>query len=77
VACPKISAADYSHMVARAAPNRCNGFYLQPLRYVRLLVTVKVILWSFYQWSEELDSVATNFQSTQLQIGLGDCRDVM
>jgi hypothetical protein len=77
MACPKISAADYSHTVARAAPNRRDGFYLEPLRYARLLVTVKVILWSFYQWSEELDPVATNFQSTQLQIGLGDCHDVI
>lgn len=62
----KISAADYSHMVARAAPNRSNGFDLQPFRYARILVTVKVILWSLFQWSEESGSVATNFQSTQL-----------
>lgn len=27
---PKISAADYSHMVARAAPNHSNEFDLQP-----------------------------------------------
>lgn len=77
MACPKISAADYSHVVARAAPNRSYGFYLQPLRYARFLVTFKVILWRFFQWPVELDSVATNFQSTQRQIGLGDCRDVM
>jgi len=61
-------------MVARAVPNRSNGSYLQPFRYARLF---KVILWSFFQWSEELDSVAINIQSTQLQIGLADCRDVM
>lgn len=59
VARPKISAADHSHVVARAAPNRGNGSYLRPLRYDRLLVTVKVILWNFFQWSKELDLVAT------------------
>lgn len=64
-------------MVARTAPNRGNGFYLQPLRYARLLVTVKVILWNFFQWPKELDSVTTVFWSTQVQIGLGGCRDVL